>query len=76
MATPKVLKYGDVIVTGHGQLMRDGSWTAKCVITDHTGPHTDERLLTGTDTFQSELEAVTAALHIGRQWVDKHYPSP
>jgi hypothetical protein len=74
MTYAKTLRFG-VIVTGHPQLMQDGTWGAKCVVTDHAGPHTDERILTGADTFQNQNEAIAAALQIGRNWVDQHYPT-
>jgi hypothetical protein len=75
MTSTKTLRLGDVIVTGYAQLMQDGLWSAKCAITVHLGPYTDEKILTSADAFQSQNEAVSAALQMGRNWVDQHYPT-
>lgn len=70
----KKLRYGEIVITGYGQLMHDSTWSAKCVITDNAGSHTDERILTGNENYKTEQEAVSAALDIGANWVNKEYP--
>jgi hypothetical protein len=68
------LKYGQIIVSGYGQQMQDGSWSAKCVITDHAKAITREHTLIGRDNYSTQDEAIASALDIGRAWADENCP--
>jgi hypothetical protein len=66
--------YGGFVIAGYGQLMQDETWSAKCIVTAHAGPHTDEVILVGHDSYATEQGAANAASHLGMQWVDERHP--
>lgn len=73
MANPNQIQLGQVILKGQAQAMADGTWGARCLVQDHTGPHTDESILSG-DCYPNEAEAISAGLQLGIDHVNKRYP--
>lgn len=74
MANTNQLQLGQVILKGLAQAMADGTWGARCLVQDHTGPRTDESLLQG-GYYANEAEAISAGLQLGVEHVNKHYPN-
>lgn len=74
MQTHPKLMAGQITLKGVGQQLGDGRWSAQCVVTEHLGDHTDDRILPAPGTFNTEQEAVSAGLHCGIAWVDATYP--
>lgn len=76
MAEHPKLRSGQIVLTGLGQAMTDGSWSSCCVITEHHGPHTTDAKHSVPGSFDTEQEAISAGLHWGMKWVNATYPLP
>lgn len=67
------IQLGNINVRGYAQKMADGTWQARCCVTEHLAAETFDHLLEG-GTFTDEGEAVTTGVHLGIDWVNAKYP--
>ncbi len=74
MAKLDQLQIGQVILKGYAQAMADGTWGARCLVEDNTGPRTHQQKLEG-GYHTTEAEAISAGLHLGMAYVDQRHPT-
>ena len=70
----KLPKHGDIVVHGFAQEMADGTWAARCCVTDNVGHETNEFILEGP-AMEDKEQAITDGVHLGIDWVNKKYPT-
>lgn len=70
----RLLKAGDVVIRGYAQEMADGTWEARCCVTDNIDHQTTEFVIDGP-AFEDKEQATTHGVHQGIDWVNKQYPT-
>lgn len=71
-----MLLAGQIVIKGDAQEMQDGTWAARCCVTEHFGRCADDHLLDGGGLyFKTREEAVTKGIHLGVAWTHNKYPT-
>ena len=70
-----LLRDGSIVINGQAQQMADGTWGAKCVVTEHRGFETFDHMIdTGGEYRKTRPEAEAVGLEIGIRWVNEKFP--
>ncbi len=59
---------------GFAQLMADGTWGGRCLVTADKRYEVQERILTTPLVYDTEQEACEAGLELGKEWLVTTYP--
>lgn len=72
-----MLKYQfkNVVLTGQSQLMADGKWGGRCLVTLNNGHEVQERILTTPLVYDTKQEACEAGLEFGKEWLSTQFPT-
>jgi hypothetical protein len=60
-----------MLLTGYSQIMADGKWGGRCLISVNQGSEANELILTTPLVYDTEQEASEAGLEFGKEWLAK-----